>query len=314
MAQFVNLDDRQSIFFARELETIRAGNYDAVYEEPKLLNILPKSMEGDPTIDTITHRKFNRVGMAKMGGTEYANDFPRVDVYGTEVSVKVYPVHAGYGYNKDEIARAAKIGRPLEAMRALAARKAIDMKLDEISRKGEPSTGLKGLYNAENISTYTVPKGGGAVKQTNWASKSADEILADLYGIYNYALTSTGGIETINTIALPMAEYLRIAQMRVSDSVETTVLKYFLANVATPVNVIWLGDLNTVAPSSASYYGTQAMFAWNNSPEKLVLDLPLPFYQEDVEKNGLDYSIPCRAKTAGVTVFYPMSVVKAYGI
>ncbi|MGX5066307.1 major capsid family protein, partial [Escherichia coli] len=141
MPQYVNLDSGESIFFTRELETIRARTYDVQFEEPKLFNIIPKSMEGDPLATDITHRSYTRVGMAKMGGTEYATDFPRVDVYGTETTVKVKPVHSGYGYNKDEIARAAKVGRPLEAMRASAARKAIEMKLDEIARSGETSTG-----------------------------------------------------------------------------------------------------------------------------------------------------------------------------
>lgn len=312
MPQFVNLDAGESIFFARELETIRAGNYDVKFQEPKLLNIIPKSMEGDPTVDTITHRSFTRVGIAKMGGTEYANDFPRVDVFGTETSVKVKPVHAGYGYNKDEIARAAKVGRPLEAMRATAARKAIDMKLDEIARSGEATTGLYGLYNFPGTSSLIVADG--ASTKTDWANKTSDEILADLYSIYNYALTSTGGMETINTIALPMANYLLIAQKRLSNENEVTVLQYFQNNVATPVNVLWLQGLETAAASDALYDSTCLGIGWNNSPDKLVLDLPLGFTQEEVEKNGLDYSIPCRAKTAGVQIFFPLSVVKIKGI
>ena len=103
--QYLNLDSGESIFFTRELETIRAAAYDVIFDEPKLFNILPKSMEGDPLATDITHRQFTRVGVAKMGGGDYATDFPPVDVYGTEFTVKVKPVHASYGYNK-EIGRA----------------------------------------------------------------------------------------------------------------------------------------------------------------------------------------------------------------
>lgn len=312
MPQFVNLDAGESIFFARELETIRAGNYDVKFQEPKLFNIIPKSMEGDPTIDTITHRIFTRTGLAKMGGTEYANDFPRVDVFGTEVSVKVKPIHAGYGYNKDEIARAAKVGRPLEAKRAEAARKAIDMKLDEIARSGEATTGLYGLYNFPGTSSLIVADG--VSTTTTWSTKTSDEILADLYSLYNYSLTSTGGMETINTIALPMAQYLLIAQKRLSDDNEITVLQYFQKNVATPVNVIWLQGLETAAPSNALYDSLCMGIGWNNSPDKLVMDLPVSFEQLEVERNGMDYSVGCRSKTAGVLFFYPLSCVKINGI
>jgi len=312
MPQFVNLDAGESIFFTRELETIRAKNYDVIFQEPKLLNIIPKSMEGDPTVDTITHRSFTRVGIAKMGGTEYANDFPRVDVFGTETSVKVKPVHAGYGYNKDEIARAAKVGRPLEMMRATAARKAIDMKLDEIARSGEATTGLKGLYNAVGVSSLIVADG--AATTTTWSTKTSDEILADLYRLYNYSLTSTGGIETINTIALPMANYLLIAQKRLDATNDITVLQYFLKNVATPVSIIWLQGLETAAASDALYDSTCMGIGWNNSPDKLVMDIPMPFQQEEIQVDGLDYSVPCRAKTGGVVFFYPLSCTQIKGI
>lgn len=313
--QYLNLDSGESIFFTRELETIRAAAYDVIFDEPKLFNLLPKSMEGDPLATDITHRQFTRVGVAKMGGGDYATDFPPVDVYGTETTVKVKPVHASYGYNKDEIARAAKVGRNLEAMRATAAKKAIEMKLDEIARNGESTAGLVGLYNAVGISEYTVPKGKGAVKQTNWETKTADEILADLFGIENYAITSTNGIEVPDTLALPMDEYLLIKQMRIaSDSEGKTVLKYFLDNATGIKTVIWLQGLETAAPVSASYNSTNMAIAWKNSADKLVFDLPMPFTQEDLLQDGLKFTVPCRAKTAGVTIFYPKSVVKACGI
>lgn len=313
--QYLNLDSGESIFFTRELETIRAAAYDVIFDEPKLFNLLPKSMEGDPLATDITHRQFTRVGVAKMGGGDYATDFPPVDVYGTETTVKVKPVHASYGYNKDEIARAAKVGRNLEAMRATAAKKAIEMKLDEIARNGESTAGLVGLYNAVGISEYTVPDGGGSIKQTNWETKTADEILKDLFGIENYTITSTNGIEVPDTLALPMDEYLLIKQMRIaSDSEGKTVLKYFLDNATGIKNVIWLQGLETAAPVSASYDSTNMAIAWKNSADKLVFDLPMPFTQEDLLQDGLKFTVPCRAKTAGVTIFYPKSVVKAYGI
>jgi len=312
MVQIVNLDVGESIFFARELETIRSKVLETPYQEPKLWNIIPKSMEGDPTIDSITHRIFTRVGLAKMGGTGYANDFPRSDVYGTEVTVKVKPIHAGYGYNKDEIARAAKLGRPLEMMRADAARKAIEMKSDEIARTGDALTGLKGLYNAVGVSSLVVADG--ASTKTDWANKTSDEILTDLYRLYNYSLTSTGGMETINTIALPMANYLLIAQKRLDATNDITVLQYFLKNVATPVSVIWLQGLETAAASDALYDSTCMGIGWNNSPDKLVMDVTMPFTQENLQIDGLDYSVPCRSKVGGVTVFFPLSVVQIKGI
>lgn len=311
MSTFERLDAGESIFFTRELETIRRGTYDVKFEEPKLLNIIPIGTEGDPLATDITHRSYSRVGIAKMGGGDYATDFPRVDVYGIETTVKVHQVQDSYGYNRDEIARAAKVGRPLEAMRASAARKAIEMKLDQIARSGDALTGAKGLYNAVGINTFVTVDG--AASTTTWATKTSDEILADMNGIVNFSITATNGIETPDTLALPMAQYMLISQKRLSNETEKTILQYFKEVNPYITNVIWLNGLSTAGTQGVTDSTAQYM-CWKNSPDKLVFDLPMPFTQEPVIQDGLAFIVPCRAKTAGVTVFYPLSVTKSVGI
>lgn len=314
MSEYMHLDANESIFFNRELETIRAKSYDVKYDDNfKMLALLPISMEGDPLDTQITHRVYGRVGVAKMGGGDYATDFPSVDVFGSEVTVKVYPIHASYKYNKDEIARAARANKPLEQMRANAARKAIDKKLNDVAMNGDTVTGATGLFNAPGISSYTVP-GGATGSKTNWETKTADEILADLYGISNYIITSTKGIEIPDTIALPLTSYQLIERKRLSSDSEKTVLNYFLENSKNIKNIVWFNELETAAPSSSSYHSQKAMYCWKNDAEHLVLDLPMPFKSEELFQDGREYVIPCRAKTGGVTVFYPMSVAKGLGI
>jgi hypothetical protein len=306
----VKLDAGESIFFTRELEKIRVKSYDVKFKEAKLLNIIPWSTDGDPYIDTITHRSFTRVGMAKMGGGQYATDFPRVDVYGTEVSVKSKPVHSSYGYNTDEIHAAAKANKPLESMRANAARKAVDMKLDEIAVQGEASTGLNGLFNHPDISEYIVPATGTGTK-TNWGTKTSDQILADLNGIVNYVIVATAGIETPDTLALPLTSYNIITQKRLSDYDDKSILKYFLENNPYIKRVEWFTELESMGDAGDT---TKRFVVWANDPDHLVLDMPMPFQQEATLQDGLAFVVPCRAKTAGVTFFYPKSACFGDGI
>ena len=305
MSEYMHLDANESIFFNRELETIRAKSYDVKYDDNfKMLALLPISMEGDPLDTQITHRVFGRVGVAKMGGGDYATDFPSVDVFGSEVTVKVYPIQASYKYNKDEIARAARAGKPLEQMRANAARKAIDKKLNDVAMNGDTVTGATGLFNAPGISSYTVPKGATGSK-TNWETKTADEILADLYGISNYIITSTKGIEIPDVIALPLTSYQLIERKRLSTDSEKTVLNYFLENSKNIKQIVWFNELESIVTGGDS---KKAMYCWKNDADHLVLDLPLAYTQEELFQDGREYVVPCRAKTGGVTIFYPMSV------
>lgn len=307
----MHLDSGESIFFTRELETIRAKTYDIKYDDNfKMLATLPISMEGDPLDIDITHRSYGRVGIAKMGGGDYATDFPSVDIFATETTVKVYPVQASYRYNKDEIARAAKLNRPLESLRAAATRKAIEKKLNDVAMNGDTVTGAVGFFSLSGTSTYTVPVG--AASSTIWSTKTSDEILKDLFGISNAIIQSTKGIEIPDTIMLPLSSYQLIEQKRLADETEKTVLQYFLETSKNITNVIWFNELETIMPSG--YTSTKGMFCFKNDSEHLVFDLPQPFTQEEVIRDGLAYVIPARAKTAGVTCFYPMAIAKAYGI
>lgn len=304
MADIINLDSGESIFFTRELETIRAKSYDVKYDDLfKMLATLPISTEGDPLGTEITHRSYGRVGLAKMGGGDYATDYPSVDVFGTETTVKVHPIKASYKYSKDEIARAAKLNKPLEMMRANAARKAVESKLNQVAMNGDSTTGAVGLFNASGISTYTVPDG--VSTTTNWETKTSDEILKDLYGISNYIINSTLGIEVPDTIALPRTSYQLIEQKRLSTDTEKTVLTYFLENSKNISSVIWFNELESLVTGGDS---TKAMFAWKNSADTLVFDLPMPYTQEELWVSGLEYVVPVRAKCSGVTIFYPMAV------
>ena len=314
MSEYMHLDANESIFFNRELETIRAKSYDVKYDDNfKMLALLPISMEGDPLDTQITHRVYGRVGVAKMGGGDYATDFPSVDVFGIEVTVKVYPIHASYKYNKDEIARAARANKPLEQMRANAARKAIDKKLNDVAMNGDTVTGATGLFNAPGISSYTVPKGATGSK-TNWETKTADEILADLYGISNYIITSTKGIEIPDVIALPLTSYQLIERKRLSTDSEKTVLNYFLENSKNIKQIVWFNELEKAAPLSLTYDSLKAMYCWKNDADHLVLDVPQPFKQDELWVDGREYVVPCIARCGGVTIFYPMSVAKGLGI
>ena len=311
----MHLDSGESIFFTRELERIRPKTYDIKYDDAnKMLATLPIDMSGDELDIDITHHSYGRVGIAKMGGGDYATDFPSVDIFATETTVKVYPIQASYRYNQLEIARAAKLNKPLESLRASAARKAIDKKANDVATLGDTVTGAKGFFNAAGVSEYTVPDGAAASQK--WDTKTSDEILKDLFGISNAIIQSTKGIEIPDTIALPLSSYQLIEQKRLADETEKTVLQYFLETSKNITNVIWFNELETITTSLGltGYDSTKGYYCWKNDGDHLVYDMPLPFKQGEVMRDGLAYVIPCSARVGGVTIFYPLSVQRGFGI
>ena len=70
-----------SVFFARELDHIKAQSYDVEYPEFTALSLFPISNEADPGAETITYYTYDKSGLAKVIDN-YSTDLPRADVNG----------------------------------------------------------------------------------------------------------------------------------------------------------------------------------------------------------------------------------------
>jgi hypothetical protein len=302
----MNLDANESIFFKRQLEHIMSKTFDVKYAVLKAMTLVPITTEVGPAATEITYRSWDKVGMAKMIA-DYATDFPSVDVFATEQTIKVKGMGASYRYSIEEIRRAQMAGVPLESKRASMAREAIERKHNEIILNGDTATGLRGFLNTSGYTQYVVPNGAGGTQP--WTNKTSDEILADLNGITNCIVTATAGVEQPDTLLLPLSRYQLVSQKRLSNESEETVLSYFLRVNPYIKRVEWLNELETAGAGS-----TKMMMAYKNDSDHLVYHMPLPFEQYEADKKGMEYQIPCYSKTAGVVVYYPASCSYANNI
>lgn len=300
------LDANESAFFKKQLEYVKSQTFDVKERPNKALSIFPVSTDAGPAATEITWRSFTRVGMAKMVA-DYATDFPLVDVYGVENSVKPKGIGAGYHYSIEEIRRAQMAGLPLETRRAETARRAIEDKIDTIAWNGDSATGLNGFINYPGISQYTVTSGTSGSKL--WSAKTSDEILKDMNGLVNFVVEATNGIEIPDTMLLPLAQYNLINQKRLGDGSDETVLSYFLKTNQYIKTINWVVELKGAGASS----GDRAM-VFVNDASHLTLELPLAFEAYEADKEGMQYKIPCYAKCAGIICYYPGSVAYADAI
>jgi hypothetical protein len=314
--RFVNLDANESIFFARELEYVKGQTYDIQYPELKMTRLIPVSGEAGPAAETITFESYGMTGVAKVI-SNYATDLPRVDVYGTEDTVKVKSIGDAYGYNLQEIRASAKTGKNLPTRKAAAARKAIDKKVDDIALLSRATDGVNGgltglLYNA-NVTKVTVTTGVGGY---TWALKTAAEILHDLNEVVQDMIDLTGGVEVPDTILLPPVQWGLISTTNMGTGTDTTIKEYFLKNRPEIKNIEWLAGLHNVnpVPSTGVASNVDVMVAYRRDPSKLTLEIPQPFEQLDPQLQGMEYVVPCHARVAGVITYYPLSITVVEGI
>lgn len=307
-ANAYNLDADGVVFFKGQLEVVKAQTYDQKLGDLKALTgLFPISSNLPPGATELTWRSFKQFGLAKFI-SDYSKDFPKADVGGTEQTRKVHDIGMSYSYSIKEIQRAALAGFPLETKRAFAARRAIEEKLNSIAFAGDTSHNIPGFFSYPGASAYTVPATGTSTTKT-WSTKTADQILTDLNGILNVINNVTMGKEEGNTILLPKANLDYIKQTRLGTTLEKTIYQFFTENNP-GVRLDWVKDLDTAGAD-----GGTRMVAYINDSQHVEFEIPTMLEQYEEMRDGpAAYTVPMAASTAGVIVYYPLTVVYGDGI
>lgn len=308
-------EDAASVFFARELDYVKAQSYDVEYPELTALNLFPISSEADEGAETITYYTYDKQGLAKVIDN-YSTDLPRADVDGKPSTAEIKSLGASYGYSAQEMRASRLAGKSLDTRKAEAARFAIDSKNNMIAWAGDAESGLMGvLSSGQNIPLYTIPAN--ASSKTKWTEKSADEILADVNGMAKAVAKITKNVERPDTLCVPAEVYMDIATRRIPDT-STTVLSFILEHSPYIKNVVNAAELDSDSigtnPYAAASGGQGVAFLFTKDKRKLSLENPMPFNQYPVQTKNLEVIVPCEARTAGAIVYYPLSAMIAVGV
>lgn len=303
-----------SVFFARELDQVKAKTYDKKYPELSALAYFPITSEVNEGAETTTYYSYDITGMAAIINN-YATDLPRVDVQGEAHTAQIKSIGDSYGYNVQEMRASRMAGKSLDARKGAAARRASDYMTNKIAFAGDKKHGLVGIFSEENdipvytLSTVTID----GTKYTDWSHKTADQILEDINGMQKFIDKITMSIEKPDTLALPSYIYMDLSTRRIPDT-ETTILSFLKDHAPYLKNYESMSELQDSAPSDINPSGKNVAFMYTKDAEKFSLEIPLPFMQYPLQVTKLETEIPCEARTAGLIIYYPLSMLLAYGI
>ena len=304
-----------AVYFARELEFVKAELYNIIYPEYKAISFFPVSTSAGPGADTILYMQFDRTGIMKIIGS-YADDLPRADVKGKEFSQVVRSLGGSYGWNIQEVRSGMLANRPLPAMKAEAGMQAYNEAVNEIGWFGDADTGLLGFLNQPNVPAGPVQVGA-TTGNTVWiggSPKNNDEKLQDMNDIIIDTMVLTLGKEIPDTVLLPTEEYGHIRSKKLADGTDTVILQFFLNNHP-GITVDWANELADVAnPPSGAGGPLNVMAAYRRDPRKLTFELPQLFETFPVQESGLEFVVPTHARIGGVIVYYPLSIRFVEGI
>lgn len=301
---WTHLDADESVFFARELESVKSKTYDKKYANLRARELIPVSFEAGPGADTIKYEQWDHVGVAKIV-SNYATDFQRVDVKAKEFRSPVRSLGDSYGYSVQDVRSARLAGKPLETRKAQAAKRGILQLENLIAFFGDSTHNLQGLLNHPNIPTVVIPADGtGASKR--FLTKTPDQIIRDMNSIVNAPFSTTKGVEQADTLLLPLDVYAYIASTPRSSTSDTSILDYFLKTNPFIKDVSFLNELKDLGGASVD----QAI-AYRRDPEVLTLEVPQDFEQFEPQEKGLEFEVPCHSRCGGVILYYPLACAKA---
>ena len=303
-----------SVFFARELDFVKAQSYDVEYPEFTALNLFPTSNEVDAGAETITFYTYDKTGIAKVIDN-YSTDLPRADVDGTPNIAKVKSIGSSYGYSAQEMRASRMAGKSLDTRKAESARFTIENLTNKIAWAGDEKSGLMGVLSVgQNIPLFTVQAG---AKGTKWADKTADEILADVTAMQKQVAKTTKNVERPDTLCLPSDVYMDLANRRIDHTAET-VLSFIQKNAPYIKNIVSTAELDSDSvetnPYAAAEDGQGVAFLFKNDKRKMSLEIPMPFFQYPIQIEKLETVIPCESRVAGVLMYYPLSALIAVGV
>jgi hypothetical protein len=307
---FDSVDDA-SMFFARDLDFIKAQAYERQYPEFNATRIFPVSSSVDPGAETIVYHIYDKVGFAKII-SDYSQDLPRTNATAKEYSAKIKSVGDSFDYSVQDLRRSRYTGKSLDVKRAEAAKRAVDQEINRIAWCGDEEYGLLGVLSADNQVPVWTPPTNAAGTSTKFADKTPDEILATFKGALSYMSATTKGVERPDTIALDEGSYIELSTTPRSDSSDVTILSWLEDNLP-DITFERVGEL--CAGTEYNPFGNEnVMVIYKNDPSKLEIEIPMPFMQHPAQPKSLVFEIPCEARVAGALIAFPFSLLIVPGV
>lgn len=297
-------DASGTLFSARALEYIEAEVYRVEYADYKARKVFPVEYKGGEHTEVYTYRVSDRIGEASRVNSAGDTDIPYVGLTGSEFRNPVGRYGAKYKYSTIELAKAQESNIRLDADSAMAARDAVERKIDKVAWFGDADINLTGFLNNPLIPKGNVPNGAGGFPE--FSKKTPLEILRDIIEILNYSNNQSNGIEQADTLLMPIDQYNYLVQPLQAGS-DTSILTWIIKNVP---HLKTEDDIVPVAAlKGAGTGGSDVMIAYKKDARKLSMIITYDIKILPPQLHEMSWNTLMHAGTASVIVKYPKSVV-----
>lgn len=294
-------------FMIQQASYIETQVYQIQYPEIQYPQLIPVDESAPNWSKSVTFYSQDKSGEADWF-QHLATNMRLADVSRAKFEQPIEMAGIGYRYTLEELGEAQLLNRNLTTDKADAARRAAEEFIDRVALQGDTPKGWEGLFNNGDVTAANAPNGAGGTP--DWASKTSDEIIADvnntLAGIYSSSLQ----VEMADTVLLPVTQYTLIAGKPRSTTSDVTVLDWitrfnvFTSTTGRPLLVRAARGLETAGAGA-----TARMVCYRRDPQVLKLHIPmrhmfLPVWQT----TPLAFDVPGIMRIGGTEIRRPGAV------
>lgn len=306
-------DDAALNSIRHDFNQIEREAYSVPREKLDAIQAAPIKAGVNKGAQTFTMRIVSELGMAKIIASD-AKELPPVSIGYKKKTVDIHTVGDSYKFTQEELDSCAYAGIPLENDDAIAARRKIDEKVDEIIYVGDEEHGLTGLLNHPNVTVTNAAAG--AAGGTDWSGKTLDEITKDIQTMLDGVFAATkgprgGSTVECDTLKIPRPAYVSLTTRTKGVDSDVTFLKALQDRFA-PQGITNFECCNSAVGAGAS--GKDRALLYKKSKENVFTILPVPFRVLPAQHVGLSIVFNCTARTAGCVWRRPTTGIYMDGV
>ena len=305
-------DAGESLYLARELESIVPEVKETLYRELRSKDLIPVASGAGAGTKTITWRSATKYGRAKIITAYGAKDLPKVGRAMSETTIKVHSVGSAASWSRQEVRESQQAGKSLDRELMLQMGEENARTIDQATLLGDVAHGIPSFLNYPGMTQATIPNDGSGTSKT-WASKTGTQILRDAGNLIKAVTVTTNGVEKPNTLLLPLSVYIDISvrPFDAANSSNKTILAYLTDNLAKLgiTSIEGIPELETIGAGS-----TGRAYIYTKDPRKVQQHIPLVFEATPVQPDGLEWKTAGESRFAGATYYYLLSAAIGDGV
>ena len=279
--------------------------------------LLREDVTAADEVSSFTNSSFAAAGGITPNGVSWiGKDANTITRMALDIGKTAQPLHLWgqeVSYTIPELVSAQKAGRPVDAQKTEAMKLKYQMDLDMVMYIGDATLNFGGLLNHPSVTNVSNVSATGTGNATQWASKTADNILDDINGAIGAAWAASAYSIMPSKILVPPMQYQKLLKP-VTDAGNQSTLMYVKANnllTSSTGRDIEIQPVKWLVGRGAG--GTDRMVVYTQEQDKVRFPL-VPLQRTPLEWRSLYNLTTYWSRVGQLEVVYPETAAYLDGI